>query len=106
MGSAIQIKPFTPERWEDFVVVFGSGLGVLSQCWCMYWRLPRHEFERSLRDRNRMLFQERVEAGPPHGLKVSRHGEPVGWVQVGPRADVPNWNGPRRIRRTEEEGAP
>ena len=38
-----------------------------------------------------------VDTGPPPGLIAYRDGEPVGWVQVGPRSDVPNWNGPRRL---------
>ena len=97
MSSAIRIEPLTPDRWDDVVAVFGDGRGICSQCWCMYWRLPRKEFERSLRERNRELFHQRVEAGPPPGLLGYRDGEPVGWVQVGPRADVPNWNGPRRL---------
>jgi GNAT superfamily N-acetyltransferase len=39
----------------------------------------------------------RVEAGPPPGLLAYRDGAPIGWVQVGPRADVPGWNGARRL---------
>lgn len=97
MASAIQIKPLTQERWHDVVVVFGGGRGVCSQCWCMYWRLPRQEFEKSLGETNRELFRKRVDTGPPPGLVAYRDGEPVGWVQVGPRADVPNWNGHRRL---------
>ena len=97
MSSVTQFKPLTPDRWEDVVVVFGAGRGVCSKCWCMYWRLPRREFERSLGDTNRKLFRKRVDTGPPPGLIAYRDGEPVGWVQVGPRADVPNWNGPRRL---------
>jgi GNAT superfamily N-acetyltransferase len=95
--GTIRIKPLTPDRWEDVVIVFGGGRGVCSQCWCMYWRLPRQEFERALGKTNRKLFRDRVKKGPPPGLIASRDGEPVGWVQVGPRADVPNWNGPRRL---------
>lgn len=97
MGGGIEVGPLTPERWDDVVAVFGGGRGVCSQCWCMYWRLPRQQFERSLGETNRELFRQRVAEGPPPGLVASRDGQPVGWVQVGPRADVPNWNGPRRV---------
>ena len=38
-----------------------------------------------------------VEAGPPPGLIAYAGREPVGWVQVGPRAATPNWNGARRL---------
>ena len=60
-GSAIEIEPLTPDRWEDAVVVFGSGRGVCSKCWCMYWRLPRHDFEQSLGETNRKLFRARID---------------------------------------------
>lgn len=63
----------------------------------MYWRMPRRDFEASIGAETRALFRARVEAGPPPGLVAYRDGEPVGWVQVGPRADVPGWNGSRRL---------
>jgi GNAT superfamily N-acetyltransferase len=93
----IQIAPLTPARWADLEIVFGAGRGVCSQCWCMYWRMPRRDFEASLGAGTRQLFRARVEAGPPPGLLAYRAGAPVGWVQVGPRADVPGWNGARRL---------
>ncbi len=92
-----RFAPLTPDRWDDLVVVFGRGRGVCSQCWCMYWRAPRKEFEAALGDRNKRAFKARVEAGPPPGLLAYAGDEPVGWVQVGPRADVPQWNGARRL---------
>lgn len=100
----VSVEPLTPERWDDLVVVFGAGRGVCSQCFCMYWRLPRQEFERSLHARrNERLFRARVVAGPPPGLIAYLDSEPVGWVQIGPRADVPNWNGPRRLTAATDD---
>ena len=64
----------------------------------MWWRLPRRDFEEGLGKKNKALFRERVEAGPPPGLiAFDDTGVPVGWVQVGPRGDVPNWNVPQRL---------
>jgi GNAT superfamily N-acetyltransferase len=95
--GTIQTAPLTPERWADLETVFGGGRGDCGRCWCMYWRLPRRDFEASLGSGTRQLFRARVEAGPPPGLLAYRDGDPVGWVQVGPRADVPQWNGARRL---------
>jgi GNAT superfamily N-acetyltransferase len=95
--ASIQTAPLTPERWSDLEEVFGGGRGDCGRCWCMYWRLPRPEFEASLGDKTRRLFRARVETGPPPGLVAYRDGDPVGWVQVCPRADVPQWNGARRL---------
>jgi GNAT superfamily N-acetyltransferase len=93
----IRIAPLTPGRWTDLEIVFGDGRGACGNCWCMYWRLPRRDFEAALGAGTRQLFRARVEAGPPPGLLAYRGGVPVGWVQVGPRADVPGWNGARRL---------
>jgi GNAT superfamily N-acetyltransferase len=95
--ASIGTAPLTPERWADLETVFGGGRGDCGRCWCMYWRLPRRDFEASLGAKARQLFRARVEAGPPPGLVAYRNGDPVGWVQVGPRADVPQWNGARRL---------
>lgn len=97
--TAITTEPLTPERWPDLVEVFGPS-GAYCGCWCMYWRVPRSEFivypERKRKMKAR--FKKRVKAGPPPGLiAYADCQQSVGWVQVGPRADVPNWNGARRL---------
>ena len=92
-----EIAPLTPARWADLELVFGDGSGACGHCWCMYWRMPRREFEASMGAGTRRLFRALVEAGPPPGLLAYRGGTPVGWIQVGPRADVPCWNGARRL---------
>lgn len=63
----------------------------------MYWRVPRSHFEGPERKTMKARFKRRVKKGPPPGLIAYADGEPVGWVQVGPRTDVPNWNGARRL---------
>lgn len=42
------------------------------------------------------MFQ-RVKKGPAPGLLGYLGGEPVAWMQVGPRADVPQWNNANRV---------
>jgi hypothetical protein len=92
--------PLTPERWEHLVTVFGGGdgKGDCGRCWCMWWRLPRRGIGEGLGQGNKALLKARVDAGPQPGLVgYDEDGEPVGWVQIGPRADVPEWNGARRL---------
>jgi len=91
----ITTAPLTPDRFDDVAEVFARGL--CKQCWCMYWRLPRKEFQACQGDENRRRFEARVAAGPPPGLLAYAGGEPVGWIQIGPRADVAQWNGARRL---------
>lgn len=98
--TGLSAHPLTPDRWDDLVTVFGGGggKGDCGRCWCMWWRLPRPNIVEGLGKKNKALFKKRVGAGPPPGLVgYDETGEPIGWVQVGPRADVPNWNTPRRL---------
>ncbi len=92
--------PLVPERWDDLVTVFGGGdgKGDCGRCWCMWWRLPRPSVVAGLGKQNKALFKERVDAGPAPGLiGYDDTTAPVGWVQVGSRTDVPNWNTARRL---------
>lgn len=94
--AAIACNPLTPERWSDFEKVMGSNGGFCG-CWCMYWRLPRGAFEGPARKTLKAKFRKLVKEGPPPGIIAYRGEDPVGWVQVGPRANTPNWNGARRL---------
>jgi predicted GNAT family acetyltransferase len=44
------------------------------------------------RQRNREHIKARIETGPPPGLLAFDDENAVGWMQIGPRADVPEWN--------------
>jgi predicted GNAT family acetyltransferase len=94
--AAITCNPLTTDRWRDFEKVMGPNGGFCG-CWCMYWRLPRRDFEGPARKTLKARFRDVVKKGPPPGIIADRAGEPVGWVQVGPRANTPNWNAARRL---------
>jgi hypothetical protein len=89
--TRINCSPLTIDRWHDLETVMGGGRGVYGHCWCMYWRLPRKQFEASLGDENRRLFRARVllagglVAGtPPDRLALMK--EVVGWLDRFPGA--------------------
>jgi GNAT superfamily N-acetyltransferase len=42
------------------------------------------------------MMLDRVRQGPAPGLLAWLDAAPVGWMQIGPRADIPQWNNPRR----------
>lgn len=79
--------------------VFGVR-GVARRCFCMHWRRPDGGYgdERDNRDR----YQDVVEEGPPPGLVGYVSGEPVGWVQVGPRRDFPTLERSRLLGAVDE----
>lgn len=89
------IQPLTPERTEDFITLFGPS-GACYDCWCLHFRLPPKVRQAMPGADKAGWMRARIAAGPPPGLMAWRDGVPVGWMQIGPRADVPEWNNPRR----------
>ncbi|MCA0274824.1 MAG: GNAT family N-acetyltransferase [Proteobacteria bacterium] len=85
------ISPLTPDMWPHFEDLFGKQ-GACYGCWCTYFRLPPAARRESTRERNKDHIKARIEAGPPPGLLAFDGGQVVGWMQVGPRADVPEFN--------------
>lgn len=96
MAQEIEVVPLTPERWPLFEDLFGKQ-GACYGCWCTHFRLPPAVRRENDRQRNRDFMYARVEAGPPPGLLALVEGQAVGWMQIGPRADVPEWNNAGRV---------
>ena len=100
----VRIEPLTPDLWPAFEALFGP-TGACYGCWCTGFRLRpkiRQEFKN---DDKRDVMRRRVEAGPPPGLLALRGDVAIGWMQIGPRADVPEWNNPGRSSSPLEDGA-
>ena len=87
-----QIHPLTPDRWDDFVDLFGPERGANSGCWCMWWRMLRTDWEAMPRDEKRDRFRAVVEAGPPPGVLAYTGDGAVGWCAIGPRPMLPSMN--------------
>lgn len=88
---ALTTELLTPDRWDAFADLFGRQ-GACYGCWCMHLRQPPKARRDSSNLRNRDLIKARIEAGPPPGLLAFDAGTAVGWMQIGPRFDVPEWN--------------
>ncbi len=85
------ITPVTAELWPDFEDLFGKQ-GACYGCWCTHFRQAPAVRRQNDRERNKDHIRARIEAGLPPGLLAFEEGRAVGWMQVGPRADVPEWN--------------
>lgn len=90
------IHSLTPDRWDDFAELFGPR-GAYGDCWCTYFRLPARQHHGQTGAEKCAFMRARVMAGPPPGLLGYRGDAPIAWMQIGPRADVPQWNSPRRL---------
>jgi len=85
---SLQVVPLVPERWDDFVRLFGAR-GACGGCWCMTPRLTRAEYERSKGAGNRRAMRRLVGGARPPGVLGYLDGRPVAWCSIEPRAAFP-----------------
>jgi GNAT superfamily N-acetyltransferase len=84
----LAIHPVTPARWADLEALFGPR-GACAGCWCMYWRLPRKQFNAQSGAGNRQALQALIEAGETPGLLAYAGEQPIGWCAIAPRSAYP-----------------
>lgn len=100
---AISTELLIPARWPDFEDLFGKQDACYG-CWCTAFRLPPATRRENNHERNKDHMRRRVEEGPPPGILAFDEGRAVGWMQVGPRPDVPQWNNAGRASAPLGEG--
>ena len=91
----LDIRPLTSSDSDAFVTLFGPQ-GACYGCWCTYLRLPPKVRAATTAAERRDHMLARIAAGPPPGLIGWQGKAPVAWMQIGPRADVPEFNNMRR----------
>jgi GNAT superfamily N-acetyltransferase len=101
-SGGIEIYPATPERWDDLERLFGPR-GATGGCWCMWWRLPRSEFERQNGEGNREALRSLVYGDDPPGLLAYINGQPVGWCAIAPREQYGALERSRILKRVDEQ---
>lgn len=80
-------EPVTKKNWGKFVQLFGEK-GACGNCWCMYFRLKKSEFDNGKHDDgNKEAMKELVWDGMPVGLIGLYDGEPIAWCAFAPRTD-------------------
>lgn len=90
----LTVHPLTPERLSDLDAVFQArGCSVAKNCYCMYYRVSGRQPEPApggsrSGDKRAAIAQLAAAGDPPPGLLAyDGHGQPVGWVSLGPRQD-------------------
>jgi predicted GNAT family acetyltransferase len=91
----LRVVPLTPDLWPAFERLFGKQ-GACAGCWCIHWRVPRADYIAWRGPKAKAFFKRRVMKGPPPGVLAFDGDEAEGWLQIGPRADTPQWNSTRR----------
>jgi hypothetical protein len=95
MTDAVRFLPLTPDHLPAFQTLFGPS-GACYGCWCTHFTLrPKARQLMTPDERGEVMFDE-VRHGPPPGLLALRDERAIGWMRIGPRAAIPEWNNPGR----------
>jgi GNAT superfamily N-acetyltransferase len=98
----LEFQLATPARWHDLETLF-SRRGAPNECWCMWWRLTRAEWDKQKGEGNRKALKALVDAGEVPGLLAYLDGQPVGWCSVGPREAFPSLDRSRTLKRVDDQ---
>jgi len=95
-------RPATPARWADLENLFGER-GACGGCWCMFWRLPRKQYDANKGAKNKGAFQKIVANGEQPGIIAYLGKEPIGWCAVAPREQYIGLGRSRILKPVDEQ---
>ncbi|GAB97390.1 GNAT superfamily N-acetyltransferase [Kineosphaera limosa] len=90
----------TPERFDDFADVINPNRRA-THCWCLSHRLGAKEIRELGGDREQVM-RTLCERDVPPGVVTYRDGVPVGWCNIGPRAEIPRLANSQLIRPVDD----
>lgn len=93
--------PVPPDRFADFVDVINRNRRS-NHCWCLSHRLPSAEIERLGGGSRERAMRRLCERDHPPGVVTYRDSEPVGWCNIGPRAEITRLTRSRLIRPVDD----
>jgi GNAT superfamily N-acetyltransferase len=83
----ITVEPLTETNWHKFVQLFGER-GACGNCWCMYYRLSRVDFnEGKSENGNKDAMHQLVREKKPAGIIGFYEDIPIAWCAFAPRED-------------------
>ncbi|WP_299959707.1 GNAT family N-acetyltransferase [uncultured Modestobacter sp.] len=96
-----ETHPVTPDRFDDFADVVNRTRRA-NHCWCLSHRLSSAEIDELGGGSREQAMRRLCEREHPPGVVTYRDGEPVGWCNTGPRAEITRLAGSRLIRPVDD----
>ncbi len=93
--------PVTVDRFNDFADVINPSRRA-THCWCLSHRLQTVEVEQLGGGSREQAMRRLCEREYPPGVVTYRDGEPVGWCNIGPRAEITRLTRSRLIRPVDD----
>lgn len=96
-----QSHPLTPDRFEDFADVINPNRRS-THCWCLSHRLQAKDIEELGKGDREQAMRRLCEREHPPGVVTYLDGTPVGWCNIGPRAEIPRLARSKLIRPIDD----
>ena len=96
-----ETHPVTVDRFDDFADVVNPNRRT-SHCWCLSHRLRQREIDELGEGSREQAMRRLCSREVPPGVVTYRDGVPVGWCNVGARADIPRLVHSTRIRPVDD----
>ena len=65
----LKLSPASGSRWADLEALFGER-GACGGCWCMFWRVPRKQFDAGKGAKNKSALKKIRKIRHPLGAQV------------------------------------
>ena len=101
--NQLTFEPLTKTNWNKFVLLFGNK-GACGNCWCMYYRLPKSDYqEGKTDDGNKDAIKELVWENKPTGVLGFYEGQAIAWCAFAPREDFIKLENSRVHKRIDDK---
>jgi len=101
--NQLTFEPLTKTNWNKFVLLFGNK-GACGNCWCMYYRLPKSDYqEGKTDDGNKDAMKELVWENKPTGVLAFYEGQAIAWCAFAPREDFIKLENSRVHKRIDDK---
>ena len=101
--SNLHFEALNKNNWIHFLELFGTK-GACGNCWCMYFRLPKVDFEEGkTNDENRNAMKNLVWNNQPTGLLAFYEEIPIAWCAFAPREDFLKLEKSRVHKKIDDE---
>jgi GNAT superfamily N-acetyltransferase len=101
--NELSFEPLTKMNWNKFVQLFGNK-GACGNCWCMYYRLSKSDFQEGKADEgNKNSMKKIVWEGKPTGLLGLYEGQAIAWCAFAPRQDFTKLENSRVHKRIDNK---
>ncbi len=101
--ESLRFEPLTRRNWNQFVTLFGEK-GACGNCWCMYYRLKKADFQEGKTDNgNKEAMKELVWEDKPTGVLAFYEEQPIAWCAFAPREDFMKLENSRVHKRIDDK---